>query len=192
MGTLIRENKRKIALSLNMGFLLMGCLMLTIGAYPAIYSVSANETRIAIGSTCIAVWFVFFPVLSRETKDKTMAIVGLYSLVALLVLLIFSWEVYYILHNLEKGYFWLDILFSVAGIIVCAYLCYIFISFIKNFYFLIQKVSRLLFPNSTAQNVSGIVHLLQMISSLIVSLTAFVGSLTAACVAVQTFLEYIH
>lgn len=35
MGTLIRENKRKIALSLNMGLLLMGCLMLTIGAYPA-------------------------------------------------------------------------------------------------------------------------------------------------------------
>ena len=121
-----------------------------------------------------------------------MAIVGLHSLVALLVLLIFSWEVYYILHNLEKGYFWLDILFSVAGIIVCAYLCYIFISFIKTFYFLIQKVSRLLFPNSTAQNVSGIVHLLQMVSSLIVSLTAFVGSLTAACVAVQTFLEHIH
>lgn len=192
MGTLIRENKWKIALSLNMGFLLMGCLMLTIGAYPAIYSGSANETRIAIGSTCIAVWFVFFPALSRETKDKTMAIVGLHSLVALLVLLIFSWEVYYILHNLEKGYFWLDILFSVAGIIVCAYLCYIFISFIKTFYFLIQKVSRLLFPNSTAQNVSGIVHLLQMVSSLIVSLTAFVGSLTAACVAVQTFLEHIH
>lgn len=192
MGTLIHENKRKIALSLNMGFLLMGCLMLTIGAYPAIYSGSANETRIAIGSTCIAVWFVFFPALSRETKDKTMAIVGLHSLVALLVLLIFSWEVYYILHNLEKGYFWLDILFSVAGIIVCAYLCYIFISFIKTFYFLIQKVSRLLFPNSTAQNVSGIVHLLQMVSSLIVSLTAFVGSLTAACVAVQTFLEHIH
>ena len=25
MGTLIRENKRKIALSLNMGLLLMGC-----------------------------------------------------------------------------------------------------------------------------------------------------------------------
>ena len=36
MGTLIRENKRKIALSLNMGLLLMGCLMLTIGAYPAL------------------------------------------------------------------------------------------------------------------------------------------------------------
>lgn len=139
----------------------------------------------------IAVWFIFFPALSRETKDKTMAI-GLHSLVALLVLLIFSWEVYYILHNLEKGYFWLDILFCVGGIIVCAYLCYIFISFIKNFYFLIQKVSRLLFPNSTDQNVSGIVHLLQMVSSLIVSLTAFVGSLTAACVAVQTFLEHIH
>ncbi|MFR6171561.1 MAG: hypothetical protein ACLUJN_08565 [Blautia sp.] len=60
MGTLIRENKRKIALSLNMGFMLMGCLMLTIGAYPVIYNGSANETRIAIGSTCIAVWFIFF------------------------------------------------------------------------------------------------------------------------------------
>ncbi|MFR5450036.1 MAG: hypothetical protein ACLTIG_01190 [Roseburia hominis] len=70
MGTLIRENKRKIALSLNMGFLLMGCLMLTIGAYPAIYSVSANETRIAIGSTCIAVWFVFFLPYQEKLKIK--------------------------------------------------------------------------------------------------------------------------
>lgn len=192
MKTLINENKSKIVISLNMGFLLMGCLMLMIGAYPAIYNEMANETRIAIGATCIAVWFVFFPALSRETKDKTMTILGLHSLVAILVLLIFYWEVYYILLNLEKGYFWLDILFCVGGIIVCAYLCYIFISFIKTFYFLIQKVSRLLFPNSTDQNVSGIVHLLQMTSSLIVSLTAFVGSLTAACVAVQTFLEHIH
>lgn len=54
MGTLIRENKRKIALSLNMGLLLMGCLMLTIGAYPALYSGGANETRLSIGATCIA------------------------------------------------------------------------------------------------------------------------------------------
>lgn len=192
MRTLINENKRKIIISLNMGFLLMGCLMLTIGAYPAIYNDGANETRIAIGATCIAVWFIFFPALSRETKDKTIAILGLHSLAALLILLLFSWEVYYILHNLKKGSFWLDILFCVDGIIVCAYLCYIFILFIKTFYFLIQKVRRLLFPNSTAQNVSGIVHLLQMVSSLIVSLTAFVGSLTAACVAVQTFLEHIH
>lgn len=51
---------------------------------------------------------------------------------------------------------------------------------------------RLLFPNSTNQNVSRIVHLLEMASSLIVSLTAFIGSLTAACVAVQTFLEHIY
>lgn len=58
--------------------------------------------------------------------------------------------------------------------------------------FLIQKVRRLLFPNSTNQNVSRIVHLLEMASSLIVSLTAFIGSLTAACVAVQTFLEHIY
>ena len=60
MGTLIRENKRKIALSLNMGLLLMGCLMLTIGAYPALYSGGANETRLSIGATCIAFWFISF------------------------------------------------------------------------------------------------------------------------------------
>ena len=62
MGTLIRENKRKIALSLNMGLLLMGCLMLTIGAYPALYSGGANETRLSIGATCIAFWFISFVV----------------------------------------------------------------------------------------------------------------------------------
>ena len=43
-----------------MGLLLMGCLMLTIGAYPALYSGGANETRLSIGATCIAFWFISF------------------------------------------------------------------------------------------------------------------------------------
>lgn len=192
MVNMINTNKRKIGISLNMGLLLMGCLMLTIGAYPALYSGSANETRLSIGAVCIAFWFLSFPALSRETKDKTIVALGIHAVTALSVLIIFSLEVHYILINLKKGSPWGDIGFCIGGIIVCSYLCYIFISFIKTFYFLIQKVRRLLFPNSTDQNVSGILHLLEMASSLIVSLTAFVGSLTAACVAVQTFLEHIY
>lgn len=192
MGTLIRENKRKIALSLNMGLLLMGCLMLTIGAYPALYSGGANETRLSIGATCIAFWFISFPALSRETKEKKIVTVSIHAITAFSVLIIFSWEIHYILVNWKKGSHLGDIGFCIGGIIVCSYLCYILVSFIKTFYFLIQKVRRLLFPNSTNQNVSRIVHLLEMASSLIVSLTAFIGSLTAACVAVQTFLEHIY
>ena len=86
MGTLIRENKRKIALSLNMGLLLMGCLMLTIGAYPALYSGGANETRLSIGATCIAFWFISFPALSRETKEKKIVTVSIHAITAFSVL----------------------------------------------------------------------------------------------------------
>ena len=93
MGTLIRENKRKIALSLNMGLLLMGCLMLTIGAYPALYSGGANETRLSIGATCIAFWFISFPALSRETKEKKIVTVSIHAITAFSVLIIFSWEI---------------------------------------------------------------------------------------------------
>ena len=145
MGTLIRENKRKIALSLNMGLLLMGCLMLTIGAYPALYSGGANETRLSIGATCIAFWFISFPALSRETKEKKIVTVSIHAITAFSVLIIFSWEIHYILVNWKKGSHLGDIGFCIGGIIVCSYLCYILISFIKTFYFLIQKVRRLLF-----------------------------------------------
>lgn len=102
MGTLIRENKRKIALSLNMGLLLMGCLMLTIGAYPALYSGGANETRLSIGATCIAFWFISFPALSRETKEKKIVTVSIHAITAFSVLIIFSWEIHYILVNWKK------------------------------------------------------------------------------------------
>lgn len=70
MGTLIRENKRKIALSLNMGLLLMGCLMLTIGAYPALYSGGANETRLSIDQHVLHFGLLVFLLYREKLKRK--------------------------------------------------------------------------------------------------------------------------
>lgn len=69
----IKENGHKIYISVNMGILIMGILMTFIGVYSPICGDTQNDIRITIGTVCIALWFIMFPAISRDKKDKIMS-----------------------------------------------------------------------------------------------------------------------
>lgn len=64
----IKENGHEIYISVNMGI-----LMTFIGAYSPICGNTQNDIRITTGTVCIALWFIMFPAISRDKKDKIMS-----------------------------------------------------------------------------------------------------------------------
>ena len=192
---LIRENKRKIALSLNMGLLLMGW-MLTVTIFFSLVSLDKagkliNQNAIHVAPIDKRVSFApplykagYAPIVNIKHPINNKPIL---RLSAIFLLIIFSWEIHYILVNWKKRSHLGDIGFCIGGIIVCSYLCYILISFIKTFYFLIQKVRRLLFPNSTNQNVCTATQAAVRLPIKAVKDTINEEAISSRCTILETF-----
>lgn len=186
--SMIKENGHKIYISLNMATLLMGILMTFIGMYTPICGDTQNDTRISIGAVCIALWFIMFPAISREKKDKIMHAIGFHLLILVFVLMIFIFEVNYILGNMQQGKMICDISFCIGGIVVCAYMFYVLLGFIKTFFDLIVKVKEFIFPK-LHKEVSGVINVIEAITAGVLSVTAFGASVYGIVTLVKQFID---
>ena len=183
-----KENGHRIYISVNMGILLMGIFMTFVGVYSPICGATQNDTRMTIGSVCIALWFIMFPALSQDKKDKLMSAIGFHALISVVVLMIFSLEVRYLLGNMQKGKLLFDILFCVFGIMVAAYLAYVLIGFIKTFFNLVEKIKVFIFPK-LHKEVSGVINVIEALTAGVLSVTAFGTSVFGIITLVKKFID---
>ena len=184
----IKENGHKIYISVNMGMLIMGILMTFIGAYSPICGDTQNDIRITIGTVCIALWFIMFPAISRDKKDKIMSAIGFHALILVIVLLIFVFEVRYLLGNMQQGKVIYDIMFCVGGIVVFAYLFYVLMGFMITFFDLVVKAKEFIFPK-LCKEVSGVINVIEAITAGVLSVTAFGASVFGIVTLVKQFID---
>lgn len=184
----IKENGHKIYISVNMGMLIMGILMTFIGAYSPICGDTQNDIRITIGTVCIALWFIMFPAISRDKKDKIMSAIVFHALILVIVLLIFAFEVSYLLGNMQQGKVIYDIIFCVGGIVVFAYFFYVLIGFMITFFDLVVKAKEFIFPK-LRKEVSGVINVIEAITAGVLSVTAFGASVFGIVTLVKQFID---
>ncbi len=183
-----KENGHRIYISFNIGILIMGILMTFIGAYSPICGNTQNDVRITIGAVCIALWFIMFPAISRDKKDKIMSVIGFHVLILSGVLLIFVFEVRYLFGNMQQGKAFYDIMFCVGGIVVFAYLFYVLMGFIKTFFDLVVKAKEFIFPK-LREEVSGVINVIEAITAGVLSVTAFGASVFGIVTLVKQFID---
>jgi hypothetical protein len=182
------KNWHRIYISFDMGLLIMGIFMSFIGGYSPICGNTQNDIRITIGTVCIALWFILFPAIDREKKDKIMSAIGFHVLTATVVLLIFMFEVRYLLGNMQQGKVCYDIMFCVGGIVVLAYLLYVLIGFIKTFFGLVVKAKKFIFPK-LQDEASGVKNVIEAITAGVLSITAFGASIIGIVTLVKQFID---
>lgn len=161
---------------IDFAILIMGIIMLILGYLFKFYGGEVNDTRVMIGSSMLTIWFVLFPAISQEEKDKIISRFGIHSLLVIGVLLLLSFELSYLMKYLTKGPVWREILFAIIGVIIIAYLLYILVSFIQTFLILVKKVVKVLFPE-VQEKTSGIKNVLEGLTAFILALTGFGGSI---------------
>lgn len=184
----LKENGHRIYISLNMGILIMGILMTFFGVYSPICGVAQNDIRITIGAVCIDLWFIMFPAISIDKKDKIMYAIGVHAIIAVGVLFIVIFEVRYLLGNMQQGKLIYDIMFCIGGIVVFAYLLYVLMGFIKTFFGLVEKAKEFVFPK-LHKEVSGVINVIEAITAAALSITAFGASIFGIVTMVKQFMD---
>lgn len=184
----LKENGYRIYISFNMGILVMGILMTFIGVYSPICGDTQNDIRITIGTFCIALWFIMFPSISRDKKDKIMSAIGLHVLIAASILVLFIFEVRYLLENMQQGNVIFDIIFCVGGVVMLAYLFYVLMGFIKTFFGLVVKAKEFIFPK-LHKEVSGVINIIEAITAGVLAISAFGASVFGIVTLVKQFID---
>lgn len=184
----LKEHGYRIYISIDIGALLMGIFMTFIGAYSPICGATQNDTRMTIGTVCIMVWFIMFPAISRDRKDKIMTVVGVHLLISTVTLIILAFEVNYFLGNMERGKWYCDVLFCFGGIVVLAYFLYVLMGFMKTFFSLVLKAKEFIFPK-LHKEVSGVINVIEAITAGVLSTTAFGASIFGVASLVKQFID---
>ncbi len=178
----------RIYISIDIGALFMGVFMTFIGAYSPICGATQNDTRMTIGAVCIAVWFIMFPTISRDGKDKILTVVEVHSLIVAAMLVLFVFETKYFLGNMERGKWYFDVLFCLGGIVVLAYFLYVLIGFMKTFFTLVVKAKEFIFPK-LQKEVSGVINVIEAITAGVLSITAFGASIFGIVTLIRQFVD---
>ena len=186
MKEFLKENGHRVYISINMGILIMGIFMTVIGVYEPICGVEQNDVRTSIGAVCMAFWFILFPAISQEKKEKIMSAIGMHLITTIVVLAVFIFETKYFLGNMERGKWYYDILFVVGGIFVLSYLLYLMAGFIKTFFQLVEKVKNFIFPKLKKETL-GVINVIEAITAGLLSITAFGASIVGVVTLIKQF-----
>ena len=170
-------NKNILLLSFNLGFMFMGIAMTFIATYGPICGLEENDIRIVIGTIFIAIGYVTFPFLERDTKDKFLLSFAIHIIIFAIIVLILYCEILYLMNNLNYGKWYTDLLFCIGGLFIFSYIIYIFIISLKVFSRLVQKVRIIIFPK-IQDDVKGIKYVIELITAGILTITSFVGSIS--------------
>lgn len=173
-----KKNKKKLYTSFYMSILLMGIVMTFIGTYKPICGPTENDTRMAIGAFCVAVWFILLPTIDWETKDKLVGAIIRHCIAVLLVMAIAFWEIEYFSHNITKGNIMGDIVFCILGVFIITYLLYVFMGFAKTLFYLLGKINTFIFPK-VQQETSGLINLVKSITTAMLTITTFGASIVS-------------
>lgn len=179
----------KIYYCANSAMLIMGILITFIGMYSPICGDEPNEVRTTIGAICITIWFLMFPTISMQEKDKIMQKLGIHVILSLITVLLSSIGILYFLNNMTKGPLKKDILYCLSGIFVFSYILYIFVGFIKTFFGIIRKIKKFIFPKVKEE--SGIVNVIESITTAILSITTLGASIFGLITLVKQLIDVV-
>ena len=169
--------------------LIMGILITFIGMYSPICGDKPNEVRTTIGAICITIWFLMFPTISMQEKDKIMQKLGIHVILSLITVLLSSMGILYFLKNMTKGPLKKDILYCLSGIFVFSYILYIFVGFIKTFFGIVRKIKKFIFPK--VKEASGIVNVIESITTAILSITTLGASIFGLITLVKQLIDVV-
>lgn len=179
----------KIYYCANSATLIMGILITFIGMYSPICGDEPNEVRTTIGAICITIWFLMFPTISMQEKDKIMQKLGIHVILSLITVLLSSMGIWYFLNNMTKGPLKKDILYCLFGIFVFSYILYIFVGFIKTFFGIVRKIKKFIFPK--VKEASGIVNVIESITTAILSITTLGASIFGLITLVKQLIDVV-
>lgn len=179
----------KIFYCANSAMLIMGILITFIGMYSPICGDKPNEVRTTIGAICITIWFLMFPTISMQEKDKIMQKLGIHVILSLITVLLSSMGILYFLKNMTKGPLIKDILYCLSGIFVFSYISYIFVEFIKMFLGIVRKIKKFIFPK--VKEASGIVNVIESITTAILSITTLGASIYGLITLVKQLIDVV-
>lgn len=179
----------KIYYCANSAMLIMGILITFIGMYSPICGDEPNEVRTTIGAICITIWFLMFPTISMQEKDKIMQKLGIHVILSLITVFLSSMGILYFLNNMTKGPLKKDILYCLSGIFVFSYILYIFVGFIKTFFGIVGKIKKFIFPK--VKEASGIVNVIESITTAILSITTLGASIFGMITLVKQLIDVV-
>lgn len=179
----------KIYYCANSAMLIMGILITFIGMYSPICGDEPNEVRTTIGAICITIWFLMFPTISMQEKDKIMQKLGIHVILSLITVFLSSMGILYFLDNMTKGPLKKDILCCLYGIFVFSYILYIFVGFIKTFFGIVGKIKKFIFPK--VKEASGIVNVIESITTAILSITTLGASIFGLITLVKQLIDVV-
>lgn len=183
------SNKKKVFVSINLGFLLMGVFMIVAGINnPASGSIQ-NHSWISIGAVFVAIWFVLFPLVSRETKDKILQTIAVHFLIIILILSILTFEIHYFLTSCSGGKWYFDMLFGIAGVVIASYVVYVALWIVKTFFYLIRKAGQFLFP-TVNEKVAAIIHAIEAVAALFASIVSLGSGIVGMIALAKQCIEW--
>lgn len=181
------ENKLKQWLEkhfiyINIGLLLTG-ISICLLALP--YTNGERiDSRFVIGSCCIGFWYLTFPLLEEEKKEKM-----LFSIARNTIFTCFSFAFgikavsWLSCDDLSIG---LGILAALFLIMAFSYFCYIFRVILHIFHICVKKISEYLEPVNES-NASTIRRAIEGITAFVLAITGFIASIVSFYTLVRSF-----
>lgn len=182
-------NFYQLCVSANMGILTIGIFLVFIGWNNPLFGGGLNDVRITMGEVFIMLWFITFPSLESEKKEKIMCMVLIQLVVFVIASVMLLFGIQYLTNNLKSGSIVGDLLFSVGGIAIFAYIWYNLLTFFKTFLKLIRKVKNVLFPKF--EKASIIINVIESITAGILSITGLGTSIVGLLEIIKKIIESI-
>jgi len=176
-----------ILLSISFAFLLIGIFFIIIGGHPSIIETQTDSRRLIIGGICTAIWLLTFPVLDMDKKTSIMNSLGIHSLCMAFSFYIFYFECTYFLKS-KEGTLIQDILACLFGIILIAYLLYVFMSFLKIIFSYVKKAYNYFFTGNESRS-TLLKKTVEAVTAYILSITAFGGSIVGIIAVVKQLID---
>ena len=168
-----------IYLCADFSFLLNGIFLVIISLLNG--NISGNDFRSTFGAIFIAIWFIFLPNVSMDTKGKIMNHL-VYSLITLFCscIIIFYWLI-----SPKNGLFIpLEIIIYVISIPTTSYLIYLLINFFKLIFLIIKKITNAIL-NTTEKSL--LIRIFTAITFILVSATSLLSALWGIVTALKNF-----
>lgn len=172
---------------INMGFLLAGILIILVSYSRAQRVIDYGG---AVSGIFFAIWFITFPFLSRDKKDKALNVFCTHFLAVIgIIILVCIVSLYYFNNNVVSPNLRADIICGIFSVIILSYFVYIFKSFLWTFFYYVKKVASFIDPRIEDAK-KGTMNMIQGVTAFLLTLTGFVGGIVGFIACIESLLKY--
>lgn len=174
--------EEKIVFCISIGFMLTGILMAFL-SFPQ-NGGEANIFRTYISGISLGLWFVTFPIVSMDNKEKILLKLGIHVILLLATTVGASFSINYFLHNMAKGHAAWDIFYSIISILIFAYFIYLLLLCLRSFKKVIDLVKNKVFP-TVEEKTTGFLNFVKDLTAGLLTLTSFATAIAGFIIAIK-------